>query len=117
MAIIEDLRDWRGRDVLAADGDKVGKLVDVYFDVESDQPLFLVVETGRKGPFVLAPAWNAATSPEHITLAYQPAALERAPTVDPGRGLSVEEEQKLFAYYKVDYQPSNTGSRRRLIRR
>ena len=117
MAIIENLRDWRGREVLANDGVKVGKLLDVYFDVESDQPLFLVIETGRKGPLVLAPAWNAATSPEHITLPYQPSALEQAPTVDPDRGLSIEEEQKLFAYYRIDYQPSKTGSRRRLMRR
>lgn len=117
MAIISDLRDWRGKDVLASDGDKIGRLHDVYFDVETDQPLFIVVDTGRRGPLVMAPAWNATTSPEDLTLPYQPAAFEQAPTVDPDHGLSIDDEKTVFAYYKVDYQPSQTGSGRRLMRR
>ena len=117
MATIEDLREWIGKDLLDGQDDKAGKLADVYFDVETDQPLFLVMHTGKRQADVLVPAWNATTSPDHVAVPYAPDALANAPTVDLAVGLTIDEEQKLFAYYSVQYKPSSTGSGRRLMRR
>jgi sporulation protein YlmC with PRC-barrel domain len=117
MATIEDLRQWIGKDLLDVHDEKVGKLADVYFDVESDQPIFLVLHGGKRDPDVLIPAWNATTSPDHVTVPYDADAISNAPAVDLAVGVSVDEEQKLFAYYSVEYRPSTTGSGRRLMRR
>jgi PRC-barrel domain len=117
VATIEDLRQWIGKDALDRGNEKVGKLVDVYYDVDSDHSLFLVVDTGRRKPSLLVPAWNAVTTPDHITVAYDPDALSIAPTVDLSVGLTVEEEARLFSFYGVEYKPSHSASGRRLMRR
>jgi sporulation protein YlmC with PRC-barrel domain len=117
MAMIEDLRLWVGKDVLDAEGKKTGKLVDVYFDVETDSPVFLLVDMGRKRPGTLVPAWNAVTTPDHITVAYEEKALEGAPGIVVDEGLATTEEATAFAYYGVEYKPSATASGRRLMRR
>jgi sporulation protein YlmC with PRC-barrel domain len=40
------LGDWRGKDVLDRDGEKIGKLEDVYVDTESDVEEFGTVKEG-----------------------------------------------------------------------
>ena len=116
MAIVEDLRSWIGKDVVDTESVKVGKFADVYFDVESDEPVFLVIDPGRRDDNLLAPAWNAAVSPDHVRLAYTTEALNGAPTLSQEGDLDTTTERDLFAFYKVDYVPSNTGSGRRLMR-
>ncbi len=46
MAEAHNLAEWRGKDVLDNDGDKIGKLEDVYVDTESDEQLFGTVKEG-----------------------------------------------------------------------
>ncbi len=116
MAIVGDLRNWIGKDVVDQTDGKVGKFTDVYYDVESDEPVFLVVDPGRRTDNLLAPAWNAAVSPERVQLPYTSDALSGAPTLDPAGDLDTATERELFAFYKVQYVPSQTGSGRRLIR-
>jgi hypothetical protein len=117
MATIENLREWIGKELLDALGDKAGKLADVYYDVDSDEPIFLVLDTGRRHDDVLVPAWNATTTPDHVAVPYEPEARASAPTIDLQAGLTIEDEQKLFSYYKITYQPSQAKSGRRLMRR
>jgi sporulation protein YlmC with PRC-barrel domain len=116
MAIVEDLRSWIGKDVVDQAAEKVGKFVDVYFDVESDEPVFLVVDPGRRTENLLVPAWNAAVTPEHVRLAYTAEGLAGAPTLEQEGDLDLDIERQLFAFYSVDYVPSRTGSGRRLVR-
>ncbi len=117
MATIEDLRLWISKDVLDQSGEKVGKLADVYFDVDTDAPSFLVIDTGRRKPSPLVPAWNAMTSPDHVVVPYDMATLDTAPALDPVVGLTVEDESALFDFYRVQYTPSHSASGRRLMRR
>jgi hypothetical protein len=35
-----DFSEWHGKALIDRDGEKIGKLEDVYFDVETDQPQF-----------------------------------------------------------------------------
>ena len=43
---VEDLKDWRGEDVLDPASDKLGKLDEIYYDVETDRPAFASVRSG-----------------------------------------------------------------------
>ena len=36
----EEFTEWRGKDLVDRDGDKIGKLQDVYVDVETDEAMF-----------------------------------------------------------------------------
>lgn len=116
MATVEDLRSWIGRDVVDIDDQKLGKFKDVYFDVESDDPVFIVIDPGRKDQDLLAPAWNAMVSPERVKVAYGSDVMGGAPTLAEEGDLDLDTEKDLFAHFRVAYVPSQTGTGRRLVR-
>jgi hypothetical protein len=41
--------DWHGRTLVDVDGRKIGRLQDVYVDVETDEPMFATVKVGPLG--------------------------------------------------------------------
>jgi hypothetical protein len=43
------IADWHGKQLVDIDGDKIGKLEDVYVDVETDEPMFGTVKEGVIG--------------------------------------------------------------------
>lgn len=118
MAIVENIRDWRGKDVLGPDKEKLGKLEEVYFDAETDQAMFLVVRTGLvTHRHILVPAGGVITSPDDVTVGVTKDVVKAAPSVEPGGELSDEDEAQAFRYYGFDYVPAATPSGRRLVRR
>jgi hypothetical protein len=42
----QNIADWHGKDLVDRDGEKIGKLEDVYVDVETDEPMFGTVKEG-----------------------------------------------------------------------
>jgi hypothetical protein len=40
MAYHENIGEWHGKDLVDCNGDKIGKLQDVYVDVETNEPMF-----------------------------------------------------------------------------
>jgi len=118
MSDIENLRDWRGKDVLDGSGEKIGTVEDVYFDIETDEPRFLRIRAGRlRHHTLLVPAAGVTASPEHLTAAVSKKVAKDAPTMDPGGDLSAGYEEQLFRYYGLEYHIGRTPSGRRLVRR
>jgi sporulation protein YlmC with PRC-barrel domain len=118
MSEIENIRDWRGKEVLDSGGEKVGTVEDVYFDIETDEPQFLCVRAGwLRHRVVLIPVGGVTASPDHLSVAVTKDMAEKAPAMEPGGELSAEFEEKLFAYYGRDYHPAQTPGGRRLVRR
>ena len=57
MAKHQNLAEWQGKDLVDRDGHKIGKLEDVYVDVETDEPMFGTV---KEGLFALtSSAWDS----------------------------------------------------------
>lgn len=118
MGDIENLRDWQGKDVLDGSGEKIGSVEDVYFDSETDEPLFLRVTAGMlRHHIVLVPAAGVTASPDHLAVAVSKKVAKGAPTAEPGGELSPEFEERLFAYYGLEYHIGRTPGGRRLVRR
>ena len=118
MGNIENIRDWRGKDVLDGSGEKIGTVEDVYFDSETDEPRFLRVRAGRlRHRTVLVPTAGVTASPEQLTAAVSKKVLKDAPTLDPGGDLSTAYEEQLFGYYGLEYHVGRTPGGRRLVRR
>jgi sporulation protein YlmC with PRC-barrel domain len=46
MTEITNAYDWNGRTVIGSDGEKIGKVDELYLDRESDQPEWARVHTG-----------------------------------------------------------------------
>lgn len=54
-------------------------MLDVYFDIETDEPRFLCVRAGRLGHHVvLVPAEGVAASPNHLTVGVTKDVAEKA---------------------------------------
>lgn len=113
-----NIGDWRGKDVYLTGEQKLGKLDDVYYDAETDEPVFLCVKTGRLShKQVVVPVHDVTASPDRLTVPWGKADADGAPTTRPGEELSVEDEERAYRHYGMNYQPPATPSGRRLVRR
>jgi uncharacterized protein (TIGR02271 family) len=106
----EQLRELTGATAYDRDGDKLGRIGQVYFDDNTDQPKWITVNTGLFGmgeSFV--PLQGAQFGGDRVTLAYDKATIKDAPNVDGERHLDVEEEQQLYRHYGLDYGSGFSG--------
>jgi uncharacterized protein (TIGR02271 family) len=96
--------DWRDREVIGSDGEKIGTVDEVYLDTDDGDPKWLSVNTGlfgMKSSFV--PLQGADPSGESVRVAYTKDQVKDAPNIAPDAELSVEEEQALYSHYSLDY--------------
>ena len=101
----EDVQRWRGMTAVDANGDKVGKIDEVYFDRSSGEPEWATVNTGLFGlrtSFV--PLSGAERGEDAVQLASTKDQIKDAPNVDADGELSTDEERRLYEYYgRSDY--------------
>jgi len=111
MATTSDVLSWRGQDALDSDGDKIGKIEEIYLDAESNEPEWALVNTGlfgTKRSFV--PLRNASPSGDGITVGFDKDTVKNAPKVDPDGRLSQQEEAELYRHYSLEYSDTDSGS-------
>jgi hypothetical protein len=100
---IEQIEEWTGQDVVDRDGEKVGKLEDVYFEAGSREAVFGCVKTGMLGRrHFLVPLADATVSRDHIRVAYTQDQIKDGPQADPGATLESAMEQELVRHYQID---------------
>ena len=97
------------RDVYGSDGDKIGKVKQVYANDQTGQPEWLTVSTGLFGTKeTFLPLADADLSGDRVTVPFTKAHVKDAPNVDADSHLSPEEEQQLYAYYgRTDYDSTD----------
>jgi sporulation protein YlmC with PRC-barrel domain len=119
MITHQNIAAWRGKDLVDQDGDKIGKLEDVYVDFETDEPVFGTVKEGLiGGSFSLVPLGAATIGPDNLQVPVSSEQIKGAPSLShAGEELAEQDEAKLYRYYKLDYTAPATASRRRLARR
>ena len=99
-----------GTTVTDNDGDKIGKVEDVYLDNASGQPEWVSVKTGLFGSNIsLIPLAEATRSGDTLTVPFTKAKVKDAPNHDPGHELSESDEAELYSYYGVG--TGTSGSR------
>ena len=105
MRTLEDIQTWRGMTAVDADGDKVGKVDEIYLDRQSGEPEWVTVNTGLFGTRTsFAPVSGAEQADDQIRLAYPKDQIKDAPNIDADGQLSNEEEQALYDHYgRGDY--------------
>jgi len=111
--------DWRGKMLVDRDGEKIGKLQDVYVDVENDEPQFATVKEGfisRHLTFV--PLGGLIVRPDDLQVTVSKEQVEAAPNIEQhGDELSQADESALYHHFELNYTPIETESGRRLARR
>ena len=118
MTEVENVTDWRDKDLVDRDGDKIGKLVDVYVDTESDEPTFGSVKEGLVSKHLtFVPLRGATASPDGLTVTVSKAQVKDAPNIDQGGELDAHQESELYHHYGLDYGQPPAASGRRLAKR
>jgi uncharacterized protein (TIGR02271 family) len=107
---IDAVQDWYGRTLVDADGDKVGKISDIYLGNDTDQPEWARVDTGQLGAKnTFVPIADAQTVGGSVQVPYTKAYIDAAPGAAPEGELSGTEEDELYRHYGIRY--SGTGAR------
>jgi sporulation protein YlmC with PRC-barrel domain len=111
--------DWQGKMLVDSDGEKIGKLQDVYVDVETDEPQFGTVKEGFIGRHLtFVPLGGIRVGPDDLRVPVSREQVKAAPNIEMHGGeLSQEDESALYHHYELNYTPPNTPSGRRLGRR
>jgi PRC-barrel domain protein len=114
-----NLAEWHGKMLLDRDGEKIGKLQDVYVDVETDEPQFGTVKEGLIGRHLtFVPLGGITVGPDDLQVAVSRQQVKDAPNIEQhGEELSQADESALYHHYELNYSPPNTQSGRRLARR
>ncbi len=114
-----NIAEWHGKMLIDRDGQKIGKLQDVYVDVETDEPQFATVKEGFIGRHLtFVPVGGIAVGPNELQVAVSSELVKSAPNIEQhGEELSQEDESALYHHYELNYTPPNTESGRRLARR
>jgi uncharacterized protein (TIGR02271 family) len=103
--------EWRGRDVVGSDGEKIGTVDEVYLDTASGDPEWLSINTGLFGlKSSFAPIQGARPEGGAVRLAYTKEQVKDAPGVEPDQELNDSEERALWSHYGLDYEAGAGGA-------
>jgi uncharacterized protein (TIGR02271 family) len=112
MPEVSELARWTGRTLVGSDGEKIGKVEDIYLDQETEKPEWLAVKTGMFGGGIsFVPLADATTDGDDVRVPYDKAQVKDAPHADADGRLSQEEEARLYRHYGLSYseERSDTG--------
>jgi len=111
MPVSQDMLSWRGQDLYDADGDKIGKVEEIYLDADTDKPEWALVHTGLFGSKqTFVPLRDAAASGDTPTVPYDKQTIKDAPKMDADGQLSQDEEAALYKHYGLEYSEQRSDS-------
>jgi uncharacterized protein (TIGR02271 family) len=109
MPQITEAYDLQGRTLVDADGEKIGKIDELYYDQEGGQPEWALVTTGLLGTRkTFVPIRGAAPDGEDLRVPVSRQLVKDAPRMQADQELSEREERQLFEHYGVPYTSDGT---------
>ncbi|MGW8377925.1 PRC-barrel domain-containing protein [Streptomyces sp. ODS28] len=110
----DDIREWRGHDVVDPRGNKIGALESLYVDTATDQPSFATVTVGMPGRrrLVFVPLDGATVGPGYLKVQHSKSTVRNAPSIGTDDVLAADQEDAVFAHYKMEYSQGAGGERR-----
>jgi uncharacterized protein (TIGR02271 family) len=104
------LAEMRGQTVYDASGEKIGKVEEIFYDNETQQPVWIGIGTGFLGTKrVLVPVQGASATDDGLTVAYDKAMVKDAPDIDSDE-ISADTELELDRYYGLEsYAAAGSG--------
>lgn len=100
LSQVDELADLKGATVLASDGEKIGKIDQVWVDNVNNQPEWAAVKTGLlKTTPRYVPLRAADFGDGEVTLAYTKREVEASPDFDPA---TADQDQvvRLYRHYR-----------------
>ena len=101
--------EWRGRNAVDGEGNKVGTIHEIYVDAETGEPEWLAVKTGMFGSKVsFIPFAGASDVDGDVRLPYDKYQVKDAPSADADGELSQDEEAGLYRHYGLDFSEARS---------
>jgi hypothetical protein len=104
MPAFDVARRWKGRVVLDRTGNKLGSVLDLYYDSENDEPGWALLGAAEAdGGTRLVPVAEAVEHGDELRVPYDRALVEGGPGMEPAGRLWPQEQADLYAYYGLPY--------------
>ncbi len=104
MTEVTEAYEFEGRTIIDRDGDKIGKIDDVYADKQDGQAEWALVKTGLFGTKkTFVPLHHAQPVGEDVRVPLEKAQVKDAPSIEADGELSESEERQLYTHYDVTY--------------
>jgi PRC-barrel domain len=104
MPAFDVVRTWKQRAVLDRDGHPIGTVIEVYYDAETDQPGWALLDlSAAGGDTSFVPVAEAREEDGAIRVPYERAKVLRAPGMPPTGRLWPQDEAALYHYYGLTY--------------
>lgn len=111
MIDTNDIQRVVGAHAIDRDGDKIGKVNQVYVDEHSGRPLWATVNTGLFGTSeTIVPLQDAVWEGDDLRVGYEKAFVKDAPRIDAEGGISPDEQDRLYDYYRLNGPDTGTGT-------
>ena len=109
----ETAGSWRGHELIDRDGEKIGKIAEVYLDKHTHEPAWVTVKTGLIGNRVsVVPIGDSISEGEIVRVPYAKEHVKDSPDIDPDAELTEDDESALYDHYGVERatgQSQNAG--------
>jgi hypothetical protein len=94
-------------------GHKIGVLEAVYVDTSTDEPAMATVQIGlpTRHRLVFVPLDDAIVGPGYVQVHYAKSLVKGSPAIGTDDVLPAVDEEALFQYYGMTYQPGADGER------
>jgi len=111
MPELSELQSWEGRTLVDRDGDKIGRIGDIYLDAETGRPEWIAVNTGLFGSNVsFVPTAEARVDGDDVRVPYEKSQVKDSPNAEADGALSQDEEARLYRHYGLDYSESRSDT-------
>jgi hypothetical protein len=99
MAASASALDWEGQTLLDRDGDRIGKIEEIFLVEETGRPEWALVKLGRlKSHTTLVPLTSAQPADDGIKVGFDKDVVDDAPPIDAGG--EEPSEQEVWAVYR-----------------
>ncbi len=100
---VERIEEWRGQDVFDPDGEKLGKLEEVYYEASSGDARFLSVKSGLLGRRShLVPLAGASVGRDYVRVAFGSDKIQRAEVAESDGILQREAARSAASLFGVE---------------
>jgi uncharacterized protein (TIGR02271 family) len=106
-----DLRGWIGHDLVDDDGDRIGRIDDVYVDEDTGVPEWVAVHTGLFGTRIsFVPLSGLSSDGDVLVSPWDKSTIKDSPNAEADGQLSQEEEARLYDHYGMGYSEQRSDS-------
>ena len=100
-APLKEALGWVGFRVDDMNGSRVARVEGIYVDSEDFEPVWVIVKVGRFGKVTALPYAECADGPGRIWIAHGRKVVRSAPAIQPGKGLTREQELELCDHFLI----------------